>query len=278
MVKKVTEEIRNGIIITIFSTASAVGKTLLSINMAAELANNGYQVCIADLDLQFGDVCNYLQLSPQQTIFAAQQAVAQNTAGSFELDQYLTSYRCGTTAFSVLAAPLKLEEAYNVSTPAVTSVLNELRKQYDYIVLDTTAAFSDLNLAIMDISTIITFVGIVDFIPTIKNMKVGYDTMRSIGYEKNKIRMILNRSNSKTLIELQDVEQLLEEHFYHVLPNDFATAIASLHNGIPLVACTEKTGLSRSIQELVAKYTNRLPADGEQEKASLSAWMKRIFT
>ena len=52
----------NGIVITFFSTASAVGKTLVACNMASELAREGYRVCLADFDLQFGDVCNYLHL------------------------------------------------------------------------------------------------------------------------------------------------------------------------------------------------------------------------
>ena len=56
------QETINGAIITYFSTASAVGKTLVSINSAAELAREGYRVCLVDFDLQFGDVCNYLQL------------------------------------------------------------------------------------------------------------------------------------------------------------------------------------------------------------------------
>ena len=35
---------RRGTVITVFSTASAVGKTLIAINMAAELAKEGYRV------------------------------------------------------------------------------------------------------------------------------------------------------------------------------------------------------------------------------------------
>jgi len=143
-------------------------------------------------------------------------------------------------------------------------------------VLDTSSAFSDLNLAIMDLSTIITFVGIVDFIPTIKNMKIGYDTMRSIGYDRNKIRFVLNRSNSKTRIELQDVEQLLEEEFYHVLTNDFIAARDSIHTGIPLVLDPKKTVLGQDIQRLIAKYTNRLE-DNEDSASGVSSWMKRLF-
>lgn len=56
----------NGIVITFFSTASAVGKTLVACNMASELAREGYRVCLADFDLQFGDVCHFLKLQPER--------------------------------------------------------------------------------------------------------------------------------------------------------------------------------------------------------------------
>lgn len=264
------EKTRNGVVITAFSTASAVGKTLLGINMAAELARNGYKVLLADLDLQFGDVCHYLHVTPRLSLYDALQPATDPCA-------CITPYAHSGVEFAVLAAPLRLEEAYNVATPAVTALLTGLRRDYDYIVLDTAAAFSDLNLAVMDLSTIITFVGIVDFIPTIKNMKIGYDTMRSIGYDQNKIRLVLNRSNSKTHIELQDVEQLLEDRFYHVLPNQFAAAAASIHQGIPLVLGDAETALGKSLRELAVKYCNRLPEDGEPGGGSLTGWVKRLF-
>lgn len=66
---------KSGIVITLFSTASAVGKTLLSINMGAELARTGFRVCVVDLDLQYGDICNFLHIEPTKTIFDAQQGI-----------------------------------------------------------------------------------------------------------------------------------------------------------------------------------------------------------
>lgn len=68
---------------------------------------------------------------------------------NFSAEKYSTSYSCGEIGFSVLA-PLKMEEAYDIATPAVQRVINSLRTEFDYIVVDTTAAFSELNLAIMD--------------------------------------------------------------------------------------------------------------------------------
>lgn len=132
---------------------------------------------------------------------------------SFRIEEYLTTYRHELGEFSVLAAPLKIEEAYNISTAAVTAMMAQLRLRYDYIILDTTAAFSELNLAVMDFSTIITFLGIVDFIPTIKNMKVGYDTMRSIGYDKDKIRLVLNRVIRKLELSCRMWSSCWKRHF-----------------------------------------------------------------
>lgn len=62
------EENISGVMITFFSTASAVGKTLISVNMASELARQGYKVCLVDYDLQFGDVCNYLKLPVERSL------------------------------------------------------------------------------------------------------------------------------------------------------------------------------------------------------------------
>ena len=54
---------RSSVIISVFSTSPGIGKTVVAINLAAGLAEAGYKVCLADLDLQFGDVLNYLKLT-----------------------------------------------------------------------------------------------------------------------------------------------------------------------------------------------------------------------
>ena len=107
-------------------------------------------------------------------------------------------------------------------------------------------------------------------------MKIGYDTMRSIGYGSNKIRLILNRSDSKTNIALNDVQQVLGEKFYHIIPNDFTEAQESIHAGIPLTAAARDNSVRESIRQLIGRYTNRLNVP-EEKTAKLSGWVKRIF-
>lgn len=266
------EDGRRGIVLTVFSTASAVGKTLIAINMAAELTREGYRVALVDLDLQFGDVANYLALNHEVTIYDAQQDLAKN-ADAFDIKNFLTPYYYDDYSFYVMPAPRLIEEAYNMDIKAMTHIVNDIQYNFDFVVIDTTSAFSELNLAIMDTSTIITFLGIVDFIPTIKNMKIGCDTIRSLGYESNKIRLVLNRSNSKTKIDFDDVEALLGEPFYHVLPNAFGPAKESIENGVPLVY-SSSNALATELRKLVMRYTNHQDELSEQSRGG---WFKKLF-
>lgn len=250
------QETINGVVISFFSTASSVGKTLIGINMAAELARQGARVVLVDYDLQFGDVCNYLQLEPEQTLMDAQRSI-QLTGSSFDVRECLTPYSCRNVMFAVLAAPRKLEESYNIETSVAQKVIEHLQGLFDYVIVDTTSMFSELNLMLLDISTIVTYLGVVDFLPTIKNMKIGSDTLRTLGYADKKIRLVLNRSNAKTRIGIEDVQKLLKQEFYYVIPNDFQAASQSIIDGKPLVLEHQDIALSDAIRGLVGLYSNR---------------------
>lgn len=272
----------NGVVMTFFSTASAVGKTLISCNMASELARQGRRVCLIDFDLQFGDVCNYLQLLPENTMADVQKALTVQ-GNTCHVEEFLTPYEYNDTVFYVLAAPKKLEEAYNIKKDYAVQAVKQLQAKFDYVIVDTTSMFSVLNLALLDLSTIVTFLGIVDFIPTIKNMKIGSDTLNDLNYDKNKIRLVLNRSNAKTRISIDDVERLLGEKFYHILPNDFRAASQSIKEGIPLVLKNDTTALSEALCDLVARYTNS-GGYNETDKADIvddvsgdGSWLHRLF-
>lgn len=267
----------NGIVITFFSTASAVGKTLVACNMASELAREGYRVCLVDFDLQFGDVCHFLKLQPTKTL-ADLQRTMQVEGDSCRVQDFLTPYDRADVHFSVLAAPKLLEEAYNIHHDYAVRAVRALQRQFDYIIIDMASMFSTLNLAMLDQSTIVTFLGIVDFLPTIKNMKIGMDTLKTLGYDKNKIRLVLNRSDAKTRISLADVQKLLGEPFYHVLPNDFRAASTSIRDGIPLVLAPQRTALGDALRVLVDRYTNHSSTPAETEaKQQESSWLSRIF-
>ena len=246
---------RSSVIISVFSTTPGIGKTIVAINLAAGLANEGYKVCLADLDLQFGDVLNYLKLTSTNTIAGAQRVMLE-TPEKFHVRDFLIDYQNGDLKFSILPAPLYVYDAYQTDVQLVTDIINKLYF-FDYVILDLNSMFSALNLAMLDISTVINYVGVIDFLPALKNYKIGYDTLIRFEYEESKIRLVENRADSQKLIDGRDVEKLLGEPFYHRLPNDYPSVNKSINSGQPLMFAAPDSKLTKSFYELVGLYTDR---------------------
>lgn len=265
---------RSSIVITVFSTTSGIGKTLVATNLAAGLALDGFAVCLIDLDLQYGDVANYLNLQGVPTIADIPQSIPAN-----KIRNYISEYRYGNVAFSVIPAPYQIANSYNVDERTVLSVINHL-DYFNFIIVDTKSEFNDMNMAVMDVSTIINFLCVADFVPAIKNLKNGYEAILRFGYDVNKVRPVLNRSGSQTLIDAEDVEVVLGKNFYHKLANDFKAASDSIHSGCPIVLSNSNSKLKKDIYDLVGLYTNR-PKKAPVEKTTgngLISFFKRLWS
>ena len=255
-------DIRSSIIITVFSTASGIGKTFVATNLAAALSKQGYAVCLMDLDLQFGDISSYLKIPQWENLADAQREYNSNPS-SFSARKFLSEYRHDSHVFSVMQPPSNLSDAYHIQPDTIVSIIKNLN-YFDFIVIDTASTLNELNLAVLDISTIITFICTINFIPTIKNLKIGYETLQRFNYDENKIWLVQNRSQSDKYIKTSDVEKILGKPFLHNIPNDFFSARRSIQNGVPIVFEDEPTVLSRSMQGLADRYTNKQTSEIEE--------------
>lgn len=272
--------VRSSVIISVFSTTPGIGKTVVAINLAAGLAHEGYSVCLVDLDLQFGDVLNYLQLASPQTIAGAQRAMLADPE-NFHVRNFLIDYGHQGLKFSIMPAPVYVYDAYQMDVQVIEKMIGQLN-YFEFVILDLNSMFSALNLAMMDMSTVVNYLGVIDFLPALKNFKIGYDTLLRFEYEESKIRVVENRADSQKLIDGHDVERLLGEKFYHRLPNDFPSVRKSINLGQPLMFAAPDSKLTRSFEELVARYTNKQVAMVRTETndgffSKLRRWTGNLF-
>ncbi|MCI7676348.1 MAG: AAA family ATPase [Phascolarctobacterium sp.] len=254
-----------GDVFTFFSTASAVGKTVLAVNYAADLAERGYKVCLADLDLQFGDACNYLGITPETTFFNYYEQDDDKRDTSLCMTE--TNF-----GFDVLAAPLEVDEGFIIDAETIVQAINQLRDDYDYVLLDTTTGFTGISLAILEQTDVLYLPCVVDFIPSIKDLKIGLETLYKLQFDYQRVRLILNRDKAETQISTKDVEALVGRPFQYFISNDYQGIMQSIKEAKPIVLTEKKNKLADEISDMVSEEL------GEKEESSgLSGWFGSLF-
>ena len=88
-------------------------------------------------------------------------------------------------------------------------ILDQLRTAYDYILIDIDKKLDEINLRILDLADVIFVVMTAD-LSCLKNVRLVLETIANLGYEHDKVRLVLNRSNAFTGINVKNAEGALK--------------------------------------------------------------------
>ncbi|MER3452397.1 MAG: hypothetical protein C4344_01475 [Acidimicrobiia bacterium] len=255
MVPRAAEPGEAGRVITVFSTKGGAGKSVVASNLAVLLARRSARpVVLVDADLQFGDVAVMLKLTPQHTIVDAVGAMARLDASL--LQSLLIRHE--PSGLLVLPAPLEPAFADQVSAADLAKIVEVLQQFCAYVVIDTPAQFNDVVLNLLDVSDEILLVAGMD-IPNIKNVKLGLQTLRMLNTPMSKIKLILNRANSKVKLDVGEVERALQVRADVLVPSDIVVP-QSVNKGVPAVLDAPRSGVARALQQLADQIVAADPA------------------
>jgi pilus assembly protein CpaE len=262
----------------VFTTSSATGgcgKTFLATNLAYFLSHyTGARTCVVDLDLQFGEVTTALRLRPRYTIFDALQREDTDEANlQAHIDEYLVEHETG---FWVLAAPKEPSEADHIASPDVTRIIDAVRSRFDYVVVDTPAALTEVVLAAFDLSDVLYTMATLD-LPSVRNMGVFLNQLERLKIPSDNIRLILNKAERDVGIDVEQVTRLFPKHFSAVLP--YAKEVSrSINLGMPVMASSPTAEVSRL---MAAGLTELLPPEAqakvERGPGTRTGFFSRVF-
>ena len=235
---------RKGTIVTVFSPKGGTGKTVLATNLASAMAKReGRKTLLLDLDLQFGDAAIMLGAEPEKTIFDL--VVAPGELDSEKLSGYATHHPCG---LELLPAPLRPEDAELVTEAKVARLLEVAREAYEVIVVDTSPFLHGAMLATLDRTDELFLLAALD-VPTIKNVKLALQTLELLSFPRDRIRVILNRANSKVGMKPGDVENALGMKISHQVPSDRAVPVG-VNRGEPVVLHDAGAEFTRAVVDI----------------------------
>ncbi len=254
---------RRGRIVTVFSPKGGTGKTAIASNTAASVAKHeGKKALLLDLDLQFGDAAIMLGIEPEKTIYDL--VVAPGELDTEKLAGYVTRHASG---LDVLPAPLRPEDAELVTEAKLAKLLEVARESYDVIVVDTSPFFHGPMLATLDRTDELLLVCSLD-VPTLKNVRLALQTLELLSFPADRIRLVLNRANSKVGMKPGEVEGALDVKVRFAVPSDRVVPIA-VNRGNPAVLSDARADFSRAIRG-VAKAV--VPAEKPAGKSARRWW------
>ncbi|HOU13489.1 MAG TPA: response regulator [Anaerolineae bacterium] len=267
-------------IVTIYSPKGGTGCTTLAVNLAIALQTMlgaDSKVCLVDTNLQFGDVAIFMKLQATRTL--ADLAPHTQDMDSDLLKTILVSHASGV---SVLVAPSVPEDAEvfkeseieeNGANVRLKTILEFARREFDYIILDTSHQVDDVILTALDVSDLMVVVTR-PVIPEIRGARQFIDLLQKLSYGMDKVCLVINGVDNKRMgIQAEAIERAMMPAMVHI-PYDERIALRAANYGEPLILKNARTPIGQAIMNFATEIQKHF-AQAVEETVPVSETQKR---
>ena len=257
-------------VVAVFSPKGGSGRTTIAVNLAVSLhKETGAKVCLVDANLQFGDVGVLLNLNPKNRSII--DAVDAGEPDSEIIESVLVHH---STGIRVLLGPPAPEAADLVTAANLRKILEELKVHHDYVVVDLPSGLTEHSLGVMDFADDILVIAALE-ITTIKNVRLFLEVADQLEYDRGKIRMVINRSDTAQGIRIGDVEASIRRPIDGSIVSDGRLAVLAVNRGVPFVVSHPEAALSRDVSKLARTLGGEMPVPSTEKPAKRGLFARR---
>jgi pilus assembly protein CpaE len=223
-------QVSTGQIIAVFSPKGGVGTSTVAANLAVALRQQtNKKVALVDANVVFGDLTVILNLRSDKTIIDIAQRVDEMDRDL--LNDVLATH---TSQVKVLLAPPDPQRGELVTADHLRAILDLMRQEFDYIVVDTPASFQDRSLAVLDMANRIVTLMTLEM-HCIRNIKLFLEVADLLEYPHEKVMLVLNKATNRTGIRADDVEKTIQRKVLLQIGDAAQEMTLSINQGVPLV-------------------------------------------
>jgi pilus assembly protein CpaE len=185
----------------------------------------------------------------------------------------------------VLLAPPRPELADLVTTDVLKKVLQRLRVDNDYVVVDTWSYFHDQSLAILDIADRILLLANSE-LTTIKSVRLFLEVAEALGYPQEKVVLVLNNVEGHAGISAQDIQRSINHSVAATVVSDPQVVLSAVNRGVPFVLGNKDSQISRNVRDLAVLLIGRVapskpgiapPKSEGMQPVKKRSFMDRLF-
>ena len=255
-----------GELFVFLNSKGGCGASTLALNTALQIAlEHKNEVLLLDLDLQFGVIPDYLNISPKYSLSDAISNVTDLDEES--LDSMVTKHSSGLHIlnFQHENSNDDYDKAKNIGT-----LLPVLREFYPYIIVDLSRGIDRMFSSVLSPATKVYLVSQQNLVAIKNTTRISKSLTFEFGLSREQVELIINRYEKRQSIKIKDIEQTVSGVVIHIIPNDFKVAIESANLGKPFIESRKSSSISRSVIE----FSHTIAAPGDNKKG----WLKRLFS
>lgn len=256
-----------GNVISLFGAKGGVGTTTLAVYLATSLAAEHHKkVLLVDHHHQLGHVCLYLGIKENPYYFDellrnVDRLDAELLAG------FLTHHPNG---LDLLPSPYTCATRFGSNSRDMEQVLEFLRGEYDYVILDSSLEYQDVNSAIVDSSNQVYLVATPD-VAALRDLSRHVENFGLDVTAAYKVRIVLNRSSSHDAVTKEQVEAAVRFPVSVSIPNNYAELIRAINAGEPLHH-KRRSEFTAQIGKWSARLVHADPETEAPKRRSLAFW------
>jgi pilus assembly protein CpaE len=246
-----------GKIIGFLSAKGGCGATTLACHIAWELQNQTRKnVLLADLDLTSGLVGFLMKTPSSYSILDAIKNLSRLDESMWKA--LIVEHR---PSLSVIPAPATYTRWDHPDETQLTQVLQFMRTQHDWIILDLGRSMNSIAAAVLDEIDQLFLVSTLEVV-ALHGLK---SIVHGLFDQGEKLQLVLNRTPKMMDISTQELEKILGRSLYAALPNDYMGLYQSYSSGNLL---NSNTRLAQHFGLLAAKIAG-IPAMKSKKKFAI---------
>lgn len=256
----------SGRVLSMFGAKGGVGTTTLAVHLATFLVQqHNKRILLIDHKHQLGHVALYLGLKDTQYHFTELLRSADRLDRKL-LEGFVLKHKSG---LEVIASPENAMLHNGSKRGDLERVMDFLRTEYDYILVDSVVGYEDAQLSLLDQADEIYLVStpdvaaLRDLARLVENLSLGEEGMK-------KLRLVINRATADDSISSQQIQKAVRFPVSLSIANSYFEVMRAINAGEPITP----EGKSQFSQQ-VAGWAQRI-AVGEALEVKTVVKKRRI--
>lgn len=250
---------KRGQVVTLMGAKGGAGTTTLAVHVGTYLVKkHAKKTLLIDHHHQLGHVCLYLGMKESNYHF---DELIRNVErlDSDLLKGFVVKHSSG---LEVLASSDICAAHYRSSREQIEQVLDFLREEYDFILIDSSMDYEEITESMIQLSDEVALISTPD-VAALRDLARHVENQRLSEIAAQKLRIVINRCTSSDSIGAEQIEKAVRFPIHITIPNNYAELQRAINAGEP-ISSQRRSDFTTQI----SKWANRLALVGEKPEAS----------